>query len=105
MFKLYHIEESIESNAQEIRTKNKDLARLREEQRVHDEALDSARANQAKARTGVMQMEKKIKKAEKALDAKVDLRNCYVRKPSNDFVCRDLILSLLKRKSLTLPEK
>ncbi|KAE9404591.1 condensin complex subunit SMC1 [Gymnopus androsaceus JB14] len=70
LFKLFHIEESIERNAHEIRVKNKDLTRQREEQRVHDEALDAARADQAKARTGVMQMEKKIKKGEKALDAK-----------------------------------
>ncbi|KAJ3798658.1 condensin complex subunit SMC1 [Lentinula aff. detonsa] len=70
LFKLYHIEESIERNAQEIRTKNKDLERQREEQRINDEALDAARAEQAKARTGVMQMEKKIKKGEKALDSK-----------------------------------
>ncbi|KAJ3738494.1 amino acid permease-domain-containing protein [Lentinula detonsa] len=50
---------------------NKDLERQREEQRINDEALDAARAEQAKARTGVMQIEKKIKKGEKALDSKV----------------------------------
>jgi structural maintenance of chromosome 1 len=37
---------------------------------VHDQALDTARADQAKTRTSVMQMEKKIKKAEKVLDGK-----------------------------------
>ncbi|KAJ3709504.1 amino acid permease-domain-containing protein [Lentinula guzmanii] len=52
---------------------NKDLERQREEQRINDEALDAARAEQAKARTGVMQIEKKIKKGEKALDSKIKL--------------------------------
>ncbi|KAL0571911.1 Structural maintenance of chromosomes protein 1 [Marasmius crinis-equi] len=70
LFKLYHIEDSIEVNAHEIRKQNKALAGLREEQRVHDKALEDARADQAKARSSVMQAEKKIKKAEKALDAK-----------------------------------
>jgi structural maintenance of chromosome 1 len=51
--------------------KNKELAGLREEQAVHDEALNAARQEQAKARSGVMQKEKQIKKAEKAVDAKV----------------------------------
>ncbi|KAF5373789.1 hypothetical protein D9758_000684 [Tetrapyrgos nigripes] len=70
LFKLYHIEESIEQNANEIRSQNKALAGLREEQRIHDEALEEVRAEQAKARSSVIQMEKKIKKAEKALDNK-----------------------------------
>ena len=63
----------IEDNSRTIVTKNKDLAGLRQEQSVHDKALESARANQAKARTTVMQKEKIIKKAEKALDGKVSL--------------------------------
>ncbi|KAJ7637228.1 hypothetical protein B0H17DRAFT_1107250, partial [Mycena rosella] len=70
LFKLFHIEEAIESNAREIRAQNKALKSLRAEQRVHDQALEAARAEQAKKRTGVMQMEKKIKKAEKVLDGK-----------------------------------
>jgi structural maintenance of chromosome 1 len=44
---------------------------LREEQRVHDKALEEARKEQAHARSNVLQKEKKAKKAEKALDAKV----------------------------------
>lgn len=71
LYKLYHIEESIDQNVREIKTQNKALAGLREEQRVHDEALAEARAEQAKVRTTVMQKEKKIKKAEKTLDGKV----------------------------------
>jgi len=63
----------IEDNSRTIVKKNRDLAGLRQEQSVHDKALDSARANQAKARTTVMQKEKIIKKAEKALDGKVSL--------------------------------
>lgn len=70
LFKLFHIEEAIEANAREIRTQNKALKGLRAEQRVHDQALEAARADQAKSRTSVMQLEKKIKKAEKVLDGK-----------------------------------
>ena len=47
------------------------MAGLREEQSVHDKALEEARTEQAKARTVVMQKEKKIKKADKALEGKV----------------------------------
>ncbi|KAJ6610416.1 condensin complex subunit SMC1 [Mycena sp. CBHHK59/15] len=70
LFKLFHIEEAIENNAREIRAQNKELKSLRAEQRVHDQALEAARAEQGKTRTSVMQMERKIKKAEKALDGK-----------------------------------
>lgn len=58
-------------NSRNIVTQNKELSGLREEQRVHDKALEGARAEQAKVRTSVMQKEKTIKKAEKTLDAKV----------------------------------
>ena len=71
LFKLYHIQKALDSHAQEIRSKNRALAGLREEQRRHDRALEDARADQAKARTAVMQKEKKIKKAEKALELRV----------------------------------
>ncbi|KAH0579770.1 hypothetical protein H2248_002607 [Termitomyces sp. 'cryptogamus'] len=70
LFKLFKIEESIEDNSRNIVNKNKELAGLREEQRVHDKALEAARAEQAKVRSSVMQKEKNIKKAEKTLDAK-----------------------------------
>ncbi|KAG6898016.1 hypothetical protein C0992_007012 [Termitomyces sp. T32_za158] len=70
LFKLFQIEESIEDNSRKIVSKNKDLAGLREEQRVHDKALEAARAEQAKCRSSVMQKEKNIKKAEKNLDGK-----------------------------------
>ncbi|EDR03647.1 condensin complex subunit SMC1 [Laccaria bicolor S238N-H82] len=70
LVKLFHIEEAIENNTRAIVKKNKELTGLREEQRVHDYALEAARTEQAKARTAVMQKEKGIKKAEKALDGK-----------------------------------
>lgn len=71
LYKLFHIEESIEQNSQDIKEKNKTLVGLRQEQRVHDKALEEARKEQAQARTGVLQKDKRMKKGEKALDAKV----------------------------------
>ncbi|KAF7292538.1 Structural maintenance of chromosomes protein [Mycena kentingensis (nom. inval.)] len=53
--------------------KNKGLMALREAQREHDEALEAVRAEQAQARSKVMQTEKKIKKEEKKLDDKSPL--------------------------------
>ncbi|KAG6813644.1 hypothetical protein H0H92_008881 [Tricholoma furcatifolium] len=70
LFKLFQIEESIEENSGKIVGKNKELAGLREEQSVHDKALEAARAEQAKVRSSVLQKEKNIKKADKALEAK-----------------------------------
>ena len=75
LYKLFHIEESIEQNAHEIKARNKTLAGLREEQRVHEKALEEARKEQAQARSNTMQKEKKVKKAEKAVDAKVSFFN------------------------------
>lgn len=71
LLKLFHIEDAIETNTHAINRKNKELAGLRSEQAKHDSALEAARSEQAKARGGVMQKEKQIKKAEKAADAKV----------------------------------
>ncbi|KAF8650227.1 hypothetical protein AX16_005342 [Volvariella volvacea WC 439] len=70
LFKLYHIEESIEANINKIKEQNRALVGYREEQRNREQALEAARAEQAKERTVVMQKERNIKKAEKALDAK-----------------------------------
>ncbi|KAG6902949.1 hypothetical protein C0995_009341 [Termitomyces sp. Mi166 len=70
LFKLFQIEDSIEDNSRKIVSKNKELAGLREEQRVHDKALEAARVEQAKVRSSVVQKEKNIKKAEKTLDNK-----------------------------------
>ena len=71
--KLYYIQPSLDEHAQAIREQNKTLVGLRQEQRKHAKALEDARAEQARARGNVMQKEKKIKKAEKALETKVCL--------------------------------
>ena len=70
LFKLYHIEQSLDEHARAIREQNKTLAGLRQEQRKHEKALEEARSEQAKSRGLVMQKEKRIKKAEKALETK-----------------------------------
>ncbi|EGO04101.1 hypothetical protein SERLA73DRAFT_102460 [Serpula lacrymans var. lacrymans S7.3] len=70
LHKLFHIEKDIENNVREIRDQNRALVGLREDQRVHDKALEDARAEQARARTNVIQKEKRIKKAEKSLEGK-----------------------------------
>ena len=74
--KLYYIQQSLDEHAQAIREQNKTLVGLRQEQRKHEKALEDARAEQARARGNVMQKEKKIKKAEKALETKVCLYVC-----------------------------
>ena len=73
LWKLFHIEDQIDRNASAIVQKNKSLASLRKEQAVHDKALEEARAKQAKVRSDVTAAEKKVKKAEKALDSRVSL--------------------------------
>ncbi|KAA1474997.1 hypothetical protein DENSPDRAFT_401153 [Dentipellis sp. KUC8613] len=70
LFRLFHIEEDLEKNTREIEEQSRALNTLRAEQHVHDEALEKARAEQAKARSNVMQKEKRIKKAEKTLEGK-----------------------------------
>jgi structural maintenance of chromosome 1 len=69
--KLYHIDLGIEDNARSIVSKNKELSGLRQAQKAQEKEVEAARAEQAKVRTGVMQKEKSIKKAEKALENKV----------------------------------
>ena len=87
----------MEANARNITNKNKELAGLREEQRKHDEALEAARAAQAKVRTTVMQKEKGIKKAEKTLDGKVRVLN--LKEEHSNVACRDQPLLRTKHKS------
>ncbi|KAG1840638.1 hypothetical protein F4604DRAFT_1832337 [Suillus subluteus] len=70
LYKLFHIEEALEANARDIQTKSKALAGLRAEHGEHEKALEDVRAEQARARTAVVREEKKVKKAEKALEAK-----------------------------------
>jgi len=74
LLKLFHIDAGIQENTENIIKKNQELVGLRQEKKVHDKALETARAAQAKARTSVLQKEKQIKKEEKSLEAKV--REC-----------------------------
>lgn len=76
---MFHIQTALVTHADDIKTQNEALAGLRQEQRVHERALEDARAEQARARTDVMQKEKRIKKAEKSLEAKVchDINQFY----------------------------
>ena len=71
---MYHIEESLKDHAAEIKKQNRALAGLREEQQAKQEDLDAARSEQAKSKTKVSQKERKLKKAEKALEAQVGVR-------------------------------
>jgi galactokinase len=71
LYKLFHVEEALEANARDIQTKSKALAGLRAEHGEHEKALEDVRAEQARARTAVVREEKRVKKAEKALEAKV----------------------------------
>lgn len=89
MWRLYHIEESIEANTHLIKAKNKELGGLRKEQVTnfpseadiynwlticqteYAKSLSSARAAQARVRGEVMKKETAIKKAEKTLNLKV----------------------------------
>ena len=70
MCKLYHIQKSLDEHARAIREQNRALVGLRQEQRKHEKVLEDAREQQAKVRGSVMQKEKRIKKAEKALEGK-----------------------------------
>jgi chromosome segregation ATPase len=71
LWKLYHIEEKIGDNVKAIRSQNKELGGLREEQKEHQGRLSAAREEQATARSEVSKRERRIKKQEKALEAKV----------------------------------
>ncbi|KAH8082807.1 cohesin complex subunit psm1 [Cristinia sonorae] len=70
LLKLYHIQTSLTTYADDIREQNETLTDLRREQRKHNQELESARAAQARSRNAVMQKEKQIKQAEKSLDNK-----------------------------------
>lgn len=71
LYKLYHIEEFLKANASEIRKQSRALNGLREDQHRQQQTLDRTRAEQAKAKTEVSREERKLKRAEKALEAKV----------------------------------
>jgi seryl-tRNA synthetase len=71
LWRLWHIEEGLERNAEQIKTHSQTLDGLRAEKDSKDQELAAARAEQAKSRSTVTSKEKKIKKAEQALEAKV----------------------------------
>jgi structural maintenance of chromosome 1 len=71
LWRLWHIEEGLERNAEQIKTHGQTLDGLRAEKDSRDQELAAARAEQAKSRSTVTSKEKKIKKAEQALEAKV----------------------------------
>jgi hypothetical protein len=79
LYKLFHIEESLESNTRAIHTQNKALVTLRAEQRIHDQALEAARAEQAKSKTAVLQKQKRVSKEEKGLELKVTHTHPLIR--------------------------
>ncbi|KAG8989876.1 Structural maintenance of chromosomes protein 1, partial [Tulasnella sp. 427] len=88
LWKLYHIEEAIETNTAQIKSKNTELVQLRADQvsynqhpsysagnklyveASHETSLEKARAAQATARNEVQKRERVIKKKEKALEGK-----------------------------------
>ncbi|KAG9032708.1 Structural maintenance of chromosomes protein 1, partial [Tulasnella sp. UAMH 9824] len=70
LWRLYHIEQAIETNTTEITAKNDELVQLRAEQASHETNLEKARATQATARNEVQKRERVIKKKEKALEGK-----------------------------------
>lgn len=86
LVKLFHIQKSLATHAEDIRAQNATLADLRKEQRKHEAELEKARQEQAKSRSAVMAKEKRIKKAEKALETKV--RACAVPLLHNLPICK-----------------
>jgi structural maintenance of chromosome 1 len=59
LYKLYHIEQAMETNSREIKEQSKALNGLRREQEQQEADLAEARAQQATAKSAVMQQEKK----------------------------------------------
>ena len=75
LLKLYHIQSALTAHAEDIQEQNRQLVGLRQVQQKHNTELEGARAEQARARNTVVQKEKQIKKAEKALDNKVRFKD------------------------------
>ena len=73
LFKLFHIEQALDHNAEEIKSKSRSLQGLRDEKEAKDQDLEEARREQAVARSEVSAKEKRLKKAEKTIEAKVRL--------------------------------
>jgi structural maintenance of chromosome 1 len=79
LYKLYHIEESLKANASEIQKQSRALNGFRADQHRQQQALDNTRAEQAKSKTEVSREERKLKRAEKALETKVHMAFPYGR--------------------------
>jgi len=71
LYKLYHIEESLKANTSEIQKQSHALSGFREDQHRRQQNLDATRAEQARSKTEVSREERKLKRAEKALETKV----------------------------------
>lgn len=71
LYKLYHIAQKLESSRESIEARAPRLQGLRDDKAEADDALADARKEQATARAQVTAKEKRVKKAEKALDNKV----------------------------------
>ena len=71
LYKLYHIEESLKANASEIQKRSRALTGFREDQHRQQQNLDGTRAEQARSKTEVSREERRLKRAEKALETKV----------------------------------
>ncbi|KAL4079656.1 RecF/RecN/SMC [Scleroderma citrinum] len=83
LYKLFHIEKALEANARDIQTKSRALAGLRREQQAQDNALEAARAEQAKARSAVKKAEKSIESKEPELVATDEKIKHSTRKVQN----------------------
>ncbi|KZT54653.1 condensin complex subunit SMC1 [Calocera cornea HHB12733] len=70
LWKLYHIQDTVESNTELIKSKNAELATMKAEQAKLDSAYEKARKQQAEQHKKTMQADKQIKKAEKTLEDK-----------------------------------
>ncbi|KAG8897607.1 Structural maintenance of chromosomes protein 1, partial [Tulasnella sp. 408] len=71
LWRLYRIEQAIETHTTEITAKNDELFQLRAEQASHETSLEKALAAQPTARNEAQKRERVIKKKETALEGKV----------------------------------
>jgi structural maintenance of chromosome 1 len=71
LWKLYHIQEKIQTAKSQIDEKNESLTELRDVQTQHEEALKQARKKVASATKAVQKQDKEVKKREKELEEKV----------------------------------
>ncbi|EIW78182.1 cohesin complex subunit psm1 [Coniophora puteana RWD-64-598 SS2] len=70
LYKLFHIEAALSTNASDVRSQARALTALRADASSAEDVLSSARQGQAKVRAGVAKQEKAIKRAEKEVERK-----------------------------------